>query len=505
MTEVVLKKNDQVKLPKGWIWTTVSEIGLIISGQTPRGIDTFQKNDKIPFFKISDMNKSENELFMNRSEINLNESDVHNLHLNIQNTGTVIFPKRGGAIATNKKRILSKPSCYDLNIMGIFPIGISPKFIYYWISRIDLVELSDGSNVPQINHTDISPLQIPLPPLNEQKRIILKIEELFSRIDFVRQILKKIKTLLKQNRQSLLKSAFEGNLTTREQNDEPASTLLEKIKQTKSSESKKGTKSLSEMIFKKNEDLSKEWKKNNLPHSWQITTIKEISDKIHYGYTATATKNIGTKYLRITDIQNNNVDWSDVPYCKIKDNEIQKYLLHENDLVFARTGGTVGKSFLIKPNPPKSVFASYLIRIVLSDKIIPKFIHYFFNSSDYWNQISLNKTGLKTNVNAQILSHIEIPLAPLNEQKRIVIKIEEGLSLIEDNEKIIDFLLKNLDSLQTSILKQAFEGKLVPQDPNDEPVRILLENIKQEKEKLLEIQKINKTKSFRSRRVKNVK
>ena len=106
--------------------------------------------------------------------------------------------------------------------------------------------------------------------------------------------------------------------------------------------------------------------KEVLPEGWIFASLKQISNKIHYGYTAKSSiQKSGTKYLRITDIQNNSVIWEKVPYCEIPEEKSDQFILKPNDLVFARTGATVGKSLLLK-NPPKSVFASYLIRVVFS-------------------------------------------------------------------------------------------------------------------------------------------
>ena len=164
-----------------------------------------------------------------------------------------------------------------------------------------------------------------------------------------------------------------------------------------------------------------------LPKGWAETDIGEISDRIHYGYTAKSEKKpIGTKLLRITDIQNNKVNWEEVPYCKISDSDKKKYLLEPNDLVFARTGATVGKSYLIQQKIPESAFASYLIRVVLNSKISPKYIYNFFQSHSYWIQIKEGSAGIgQPNVNATKLSKIKLPLPPLTEQNRIVSKIEE--------------------------------------------------------------------------------
>ena len=199
-----------------------------------------------------------------------------------------------------------------------------------------------------------------------------------------------------------------------------------------------------------------------IPDNWEECIINDVSIKIHYGYTAKANENgRGSKYLRITDIQENKVNWDTVPFCEIDDDEIEKFELKENNIVFARTGGTVGKSFLIKNDiPSKAVFASYLIRIKLSNYIDKKYIYLFFQSLNYWSQIELGKTGLKTNVNAQILSKLKLNLAPLPEQRAIVSKIEQLFSDLDNGIANLKKAQEQLKIYRQAVLKKAFEGEL---------------------------------------------
>ena len=218
------------ELPNGWRWTTVGSIGLVASGQTPKGINDLNLEGEIPFYKISDMNKLGSEKFMRAAEIALDNDEIARLRIHVREQGTVIFPKRGGAIATNKKRILSCPSAYDLNLMGVLPYIVPTDFFYQWLLSIDLAALSDGSNVPQLNHKDIDPLPFPLPPLPEQQAIASEVEFRFSIADEVeRNITVELKRA-EQLRQSILKKAFSGRLVPQNPNDEPASVLLERIK-----------------------------------------------------------------------------------------------------------------------------------------------------------------------------------------------------------------------------------------------------------------------------------
>lgn len=232
-------------------------------------------------------------------------------------------------------------------------------------------------------------------------------------------------------------------------------------------------------------------KEENLPQGWFWTTVGEISEQIQYGYTASATEErIGPKFLRITDIQNNNIDWRSVPYCKIDDELKSKFLLQDGDLVFARTGSTVGKSFLIQGLIPDSVFASYLIKIRLLPKVNKKFVFYFFNSESYWEQINKSKIGIaQPNVNGTVLSQIRILFPPLQHQQKIVEEIDTQFSRLDEVIKSIKRMQKNLQKLRATTLKWACEGKIVlteaelsrQENREYEPADILLKRIKQQR------------------------
>lgn len=218
-------------LPPGWRWVRLGDAVAVASGNTPKGLTECSGLGEIPFYRVADMNAPGNEKHMRGSAVGLSAGEVGCLKLKVQPVGTVIFPKRGGAIATNKVRILSKPATYDLNIMGLRPLDVPPEYVYYWLSGIKLVTLSDGSNVPQINHKDIEPLAFPLAPPDEQRAVI---EEIECRLSVVDAEEKAIEAALKQAarlRQSILKRAFEGRLVPQDPTDEPADRLLERIRQ----------------------------------------------------------------------------------------------------------------------------------------------------------------------------------------------------------------------------------------------------------------------------------
>ncbi len=197
------------------------------------------------------------------------------------------------------------------------------------------------------------------------------------------------------------------------------------------------------------------------PESWALTTVGEICVALQYGYTASASaERCGPKFLRITDIQNGQVQWHAVPFCQIDNDVSVKYELKPGDIVFARTGGTVGKSFIITSVPERSVFASYLIRLTPRPDISSKYLYYFFQSSSYWEQIGLKKGGLQGNVNAATLSSLELYICPLDEQRRIVNKIETLFSELDKGIESLKTAREQLKVYRQAVLKHAFEGKL---------------------------------------------
>ena len=216
----------------------------------------------------------------------------------------------------------------------------------------------------------------------------------------------------------------------------------------------------------------------DIPSSWVWATVNDISKSILYGVSESAKSEGKYKLLRITDIQDNQVDWETVPFTDFDEDKVSSYILHDGDIVFARTGATVGKSYLIKRLRQNAIYASYLIRVQTFDLILPEYVKLFFESGYYWEQIELGSVGIgQPNVNGTILGNLNIPLPSFAEQKRIVLKIERWFSLIDQIEQSKTDLHTAIKQAKSKILDLAIHGKLVPQDPNDEPAIELLKRI----------------------------
>ena len=297
-----------------------------------------------------------------------------------------------------------------------------------------------------------------------------------------------------QLKNAILQEAIEGRLVPQDPNDEPASVLLNRIREEKKllvKEGKLKKKDLEETPISEDEIPFE------IPESWEWCRLFTLSKAIHYGYTASAASKGNSKLLRITDIQNDKVNWTTVPFCTIKEKELEIYQLHNRDILIARTGGTVGKTYIVRELNDVSVFASYLIRAIPLGNICEEYIKLFMGSPYYWSQLTDATSGTgQPNVNGQSLSNLIVPLPPLAEQKRIVAKIEELLPKVEEYGKAQEELNKlNAElpeRLKKSILQEAIEGRLVKQDPNDEPASVLLDRIREEKKQLVKEGKLKK-------------
>ena len=234
-----------------------------------------------------------------------------------------------------------------------------------------------------------------------------------------------------------------------------------------------------------------------IPQGWEWERWGNISQSIQYGYNAPALENGDIRMVRISDIQDNKVLWENVPFCLINTSEIETYLLKVNDILFARTGGTVGKSFLVEEVPVKAIYAGYLIRTRYSSLLCPYYMKAFMESQLYWEQLKNGTIATaQPNCNGKTLAKMLLPIPPINEQERIVEKLRNISLLIERYRKSQDSLNQLneqvKEQLKKSILQEAIQGKLVPQISEEGTSQELLEQIKQEKQKLVKEGKLKK-------------
>ena len=216
-----------------------------------------------------------------------------------------------------------------------------------------------------------------------------------------------------------------------------------------------------------------------MPEGWCWVRVYDISSAIIYGVSESAKSEGKYKLLRITDIQNNKVNWNTVPLTDYPEEKAASYTLRTGDILFARTGATVGKSYLVDNSVPEnSIYASYLIRVQVSSIINSNYVKYFFESGFYWNQIADNSVGVgQPNVNGTSLGNLWLPIPPIQEQERIVEKLNSWCTIIDEIKVTQESIRATISDLRSRILEYAISGKLVPQDYSDESAIELLKRI----------------------------
>ena len=338
-------------------------------------------------------------------------------------------------------------ACYpQINNQYLFYYLLSPSFDNY----ANDTKNSKGVAYPAINDDRLYKGIVPLPPLAEQKRIVAAIEKFMPLIEEYGKKETELKAFNEQigllTKKAILQEAVQGKLVPQIAAEGNAKDLLEEIRKEKLSHGldfanaksgKKKSKKETALAGSNPCDITEEEIPFEIPENWCWCRWGDLSESIQYGYNAPAKETGRIKMVRISDIHENKVFWDSVPYCDISEDEIQTYILKKNDILFARTGGTVGKSFLVQDVPCESIYAGYLIRTHYnSEKLVPQYLKFFMESNLYWEQLKEGTIATaQPNCNGKTLSKMLIPLPPLAEQKRIVATLEKFMPLFEQYEQ----------------------------------------------------------------------
>ncbi|MDD5050962.1 MAG: restriction endonuclease subunit S [Candidatus Pacebacteria bacterium] len=367
---------------------------------------------------------------------------------------------------------------------------VNPKFFYFQIASSDIQAsiracASTTTNISNVNTNRLKEIQLVTSPLNEQRRIVAKIEELFTRLDAGVEALEKIKRELKRYRQAVLKYAFEGKLTEqwRKENKEkiePASELLERIA--------KEREKTAEGKAKKLPTLNKS-ELPELPEGWEWARIEDCAVLITKGESP---KWQGFNYVQegVPFIRSENVLWGTLDICGVANipeafhNKLARSHIKPFDVLVNLVGASIGRCCVVPSTVARANLNQAVGLIRLNEVLLPGFLMHLLISPAIQKAIHSSKVETaRPNISLTDLRNLLIPVASLLEQRQIVSEIERHFSITDEVEQIADKALKQSQRLRRSILKRAFEGKLVPQDPNDEPAEKLLERIKIERDK----------------------
>lgn len=420
---LVPAEEQPYEVPENWVWVRLGSLADVKGGKRlPKGT-TFSENiTKHPYIRVTDFNA----IGVSLEGLKYIDEDVYEKISRYTISSDDIYVSIAGSIG--KVGII--PSCIDganltENAAKITNIkGINQKYLCLFLksefAQYQMQSATIATTQAKLALFRIESLTFPLPPLSEQQRIVERIEELFAKLDEAKERLQEAVDSFAVRKAAILHKAFTGELT-------------------------------------------KQWRRENgvSDESWEESNFGKFTVS-QYGYTEKAHwEKIGPKFLRITDIQDNKVDWDEVPWCPIDEDGMKQYAVEIGDIMIARTGATTGKSYLICDDV-EAVFASFLIRLKVVNKNLDyNYLYGYMQSEDYWRQITDFSSGIaQPGVNASKLKQIKFKCPTLPEQHEIVRLIDDLLARERKAQQAAEQALASIDLMKKSILARAFRGEL---------------------------------------------
>lgn len=494
-------------LPAGWCWTTLEEIAEIVGGITKdqkRRQTTSTR--EVPYLRVANVQRGYLDLGEMKT-ILADEGDIKALRLE---KGDILFTEGGDRDKLGRGWVWNEEieECIHQNhIFRARPLLtlVEPKFVSYhgnhfgqdWFTKAG----KQTTNLASINKGILRRFPVPVAPIEEQRRIVARIDELFSDIDAGVDALERISTKLKMYRASVLKAAVEGKLTeewrAKHPDVEAGSVLLDRIL----AERRRRWEERQLLKFAEAGQQPPEgWQAKyvlptaprarelpNIPHRWIWAIVEQVAE-IQGGIQkqpSRAPRSNPHSYLRVANVLRGRLNLEEIHKIELFDGELERLRLDPGDLLIVEGNGSrteIGRSALWNGEICDCVHQNHIIR-ARSLLSLPKFLDIYWNSPGGTQrvfQVAASTSGLYT-LSVGKISSLPVPLPPLEEQHEIVAEVDQRLSIVDELEAQVEANLKRASRLRQCILRRAFEGKLVPQDPDDEPADRLLERIRQAK------------------------
>ncbi|OUO40858.1 hypothetical protein B5F82_03715 [Megamonas hypermegale] len=432
---LVPKEEQPYKIPNNWCWTYVSNVMNIVMGQSPKGIDTTQNISDIPLIGGA--------------------SDMGNLYpiVNKYTKKPTKLSKENDVIlsirATLGRPIFSDGVyCLGRGVAGVSSNYLSKEFIRYYYICFESVLYSNatGTTFLQVTGSVLNKMLIPLPPINEQQRIVNRIESLFTKLDKAKELIENTLAQFEQNKMAILHKAFTGELTIK-------------------------------------------WRKeNNIDlSSWKDVTMQDICEKIVCGKTPTGyiSKTEEIPYLKVYNIVDNKIDFNKTAQFipdKIHKEKLKSSILKPNDVIMNIVGPPLRKVAIIPDDYPEWNMNQAIVRFRAKKDVMYKFIYYILIYPKTLDSIINETKGVVGQANISITQsrNIQIKLPTIEEQQEIVNILDKLLAKynkIKDLEK----QLEQIELLKKAILAKAFRGELGTNNPDEESAEVLLKEILAEK------------------------
>ena len=445
-------------LPKGWIKASLKDVVVSRKGKKPKNLVSEKREGYFPYILIDEMEGKPIRKYTNDENVPIAD----------KNDVLIVWDGSIGKTATNIKGAIGS------TITALTAIVIPAKFLEYFLrtAKPFIEQTSRGTGLQHINPKTFWPLSFPLPPLNEQKRIVSKLDVIIPRIEAVKQRLEKVPNILKLFRQSVLTAAVTGKLTEKWREEHPEMRNTEVL-------SDKSIKLINKSKY------IKEWGNFEVPYTWLCAYLGEVAD-LRLGKMLDGSKNKGEKikYLRNVNVRWFKFDLSDLKEIKITKTE-KEILSIKNGDIFICEGGEPGRAAVWKNGENAMTFQKALHRVRFRIPFESDFLVYNLKVDAYTQKLNRLFTGSTIkHLTGRSLALYPITFPSLEEQKEIVKQVEKLFAWADKVEAHYQKAKEQVDKLTQSVLAKAFRGELVPQDPNDEPAEKLLEGILKEKAKM---------------------
>ena len=480
-------------LPKGWASAELNDFALWGSGGTPSRTKPEYFGGEIPWVTISDLTDT----FVEKTHESITKAGLENSAAKLAPTGSILVALYG---SIGKLGIACKPITTNQAIAYASPDASSydSKYLFHYLMRCrqDLLLLGTGVTQKNIYIKDLKSFQIPFAPIQEQTRIVTKLEELLSELDAGVAELKAAQKKLTQYRQSLLKAAVDGSLTAEwRKTNPPAETgaqLLERI--LKERRARWQEKQLAK-FNEQGKSPPKDWQKKypepvqpdttdlpELPEGWAWATLSQVG-WLDRGRSKHRPRNAPHLYggiypfVQTGDIRHADTFLSEVEASYSEAGLAQSRLWPAGTMCIT-IAANIGKTAILSMN---ACFPDSVVGLLpVSNEVTIRYVEYFMRSIQQKLEDEAPATAQK-NINLEILEKVVIAIPPAQEQLQLVNSLEQAFLSARDNEVAIERSLKQAAAQRQNILRAAFSGQLVPQDPNDEPASVLLERIRAER------------------------
>ena len=498
-------------IPGSWQWVEIGQVAVVVGGGTPKTSDPGNfEGGAIPWITPADLS-GYSDKYIARGFRNITEQGLKSSSARLLPTNTILFSSRApiGYVS-----IASQPVTTNQGFKSfVLPESIDPSFVYYYLkcARETVESLGGGTTFKEISGAAAAKIPLAIAPLAEQRRIVAEIETQFTRLDASVAALRRAQANLKRYRASVLKDACEGRLVPAEaelapsegREYEPAAILLERILVERRARWESQEKRRGKYKEPSAPDTSA---LPELPEGWVWATVEQLGSLDRNAITDgpfgsnLKTSHYTTEGPRVIRLQNvGDGEFVDA-YAHISAehySKLSKHSVEPGDLVIAALGETLPRACLIPSTVGPAIVKADCIKFKPAASIV---VGEFLNCALNFEETRKRTAGIvhgvgRPRLNLQEIKSIPLPVPPLAEQGRIVAEVERRLSVIQQAEATVKASLARAERLRQSILKQAFSGRLVPQDPDDEPASALLERIRAEREAEAEASRAAKGKS----------